>query len=368
MSLDLKKLYKKVENTINEPFSISRNGELCINLNGKKEELLSNCIVVPTKLIEVIDGVSSVMKVELTAIITDKITMKSVVINMEDLKTSRWIDLYFGLDLMLYPISRAYESLKLFIKSLNKIADKVTEFQMIGWHKIDKDWVYLHSGGVLSGDKKKYKNIYSNLSDYNIEINNSKRKDAYDEVMKLLDIAPREITLPLLCYTLLSFVNTPLKSINCEPNFILWLHGETGSRKTTIALLFSSLFNKSNSKVPASFKDTKAAIESKAFEYKDSVLIIDDYHPSSNRMEKIDMESKAQFLIRSIGDRIGKARMNRDMSMQDIRLPRGLAVVTGEDFIDGHSSIARCISIPINRDDIKLKKLTNSQKNCIDIS
>jgi len=30
MSLDLKKLYKKVENTINEPFSISRNGELCV--------------------------------------------------------------------------------------------------------------------------------------------------------------------------------------------------------------------------------------------------------------------------------------------------------------------------------------------------
>jgi hypothetical protein len=50
--------------------------------------------------------------------------------------------------------------------------------------------------------------------------------------------------------------------------------------------------------LPASFKDTANALENKAFSTKDSLLVIDDYHPSATILEGRNMEQLAQQLLR----------------------------------------------------------------------
>lgn len=68
---------------------------------------------------------------------------------------------------------------------------------------------------------------------------------------------------------------------NRTPNFVLWVYGLTGSRKTSASLAFLNHFGNFSSNIPpASFKDTANAIELKAHTLKDSLLLIDDYHPN----------------------------------------------------------------------------------------
>ncbi|KAB2459151.1 hypothetical protein F8160_00565 [Bacillus sp. CH126_4D] len=148
-----------------------------------------------------------------------------------------------------------------------------------------------------------------------------------------------------------------------EPKFTLWIYGETGSRKTTLANLFFNVFNQQlPPEIPANFKDTKTALEIKMFEYKDCVLLVDDYHPTDKLSEKKDMEDKAEFILRMYGDRIKKSRSNINLTKQREFMTRGLCAITAEDAISIQSNMARCISLPIDKDCVDLGKLTKFQK------
>ena len=134
---------------------------------------------------------------------------------------------------------------------------------------------------------------------------------------QLLKLAPYHITIPLLSLVYLSVLVEAFRRVNIEPNFVVWLHGTTGSRKTTIGQLFLSHFGQFSSKTPpASFKDTANNIERKAFSTKDTLLLIDDYHPEASRYEATKMATNAQRVLRMYGDRIGRGRLKATTEYQ----------------------------------------------------
>ncbi len=191
--------------------------------------------------------------------------------------------------------------------------------------------------------------------------NKASEKEAFNHTINMLNIGKIHVTLPILSLSLLSLIVNLLKEADIEPKFVMWVHGITGSRKTTISKLFCNIFGVNSETIPASFKDTSASLEVKAFEYKDSVLIVDDYHPSVDRTEKLKMNNTAQNLIRAYGDRVGKSRMTKNMKNQNVYKPRGMCLITGEDTIDGHSSNARIMPVEILSNDIDLVQLTYFQ-------
>ena len=74
--------------------------------------------------------------------------------------------------------------------------------------------------------------------------------------------APEEIMLPLLAFTFLSPLNHFLREAGCEPKFVLFLLGKTGSRKSTLAALMLSFFGRfTASELPLSFRDTSNSME-----------------------------------------------------------------------------------------------------------
>ena len=158
-------------------------------------------------------------------------------------------------------------------------------------------------------------------------------------------------------------------SAKIEPKFILWIYGMTGSMKTSVSKIFFNLFNRSGKeKITATFKDTITAIELKAFEYKDSVLLVDDFHPTTSTVEKKEMEKLASEIIRRFGDLIGKSRSNRNLTKQREYPPRGMCVITGEDKINVESTISRCITIEISSGDFISEKLLYHQNNPLILS
>lgn len=106
-------------------------------------------------------------------------------------------------------------------------------------------------------------------------------------------------------------------------------------------------------RIPASFRDTANAVQQKAFELKDAVLLVDDYAPSINPIEQRRMAGEAQKMVRAWGDRAERGRMNADGTLRLAKPPRGLGMMTGEDLPDvGQSGVARLFVVDVRPGDV----------------
>lgn len=76
------------------------------------------------------------------------------------------------------------------------------------------------------------------------------------------------------------------------------------------------------------------------------------------------MQATAQAVARMYGDRTGRGRMNADATLRQSYIPRGNAIITGEDLPDiGQSGIARNIIINMEKDSVDKSILTALQNN-----
>lgn len=170
--------------------------------------------------------------------------------------------------------------------------------------------------------------------------------------------------MPLLALVGLAPLCEPLKKAGIEPAFVLWISGPSGSKKSSLAACFQSHFGSftSGKDLPASFRDTMNAIEKKAFVTKDSLLVVDDYHPTYSSQESKRMEQTAQQILRGYGDRVGRSRMRADTSLHKTYPPRGVCLITGEDTPKaGISTTARFLEIELSADSINIDILRESQ-------
>ena len=96
--------------------------------------------------------------------------------------------------------------------------------------------------------------------------------------------------------------------------------------------------------------------------------MIDDFHPTTSTVEKKEMEKLASDIIRRFGDGISKSRSTKNLTRQREFPPRGLCVVTGEDKINGESTVARYIGIEVSAGDFISEKLLYHQNNPLILS
>jgi hypothetical protein len=156
----------------------------------------------------------------------------------------------------------------------------------------------------------------------------------------LLTMFPYSVTLPTIAHTFL----TPL--LNWMPDqspYALWLHGITGTFKSTFASLMLA-FNGKNSGANGliSMNSTVNAIEKIGYHLKDVVIILDDYKKSVVKDELLVR------LIQNYGGRQGRSRLTNRSELQQTFFIRGNVIVTAEDTPTGESSVtARTLLMPI---------------------
>ena len=229
-----------------------------------------------------------------------------------------------------------------------------TVFTHLGWREVNGSWRYLHAG-LPNVDVSE-----EGLSKYRLPPPNPALMKTATE---LLDVGPREVTVPLMATVFLAPLCEPLRQAGIEPAFITWVVGLTGAMKSTLAALFLSFFGQFDSRsLPGNFRDTANSLEKRAFACKDSLIVVDDFHPVSSDAEARRMQESAQKLLRAFGDRQGRARMNSDLSIRRAYVPRGMCLVTGEDLPDvGESGAARYFALDLKRGDLDKAKLTSLQ-------
>lgn len=339
-------------------------GNLCfvsVNNDGIADyRPLANFVARIAKSITKDDGAERITLYEIDGVIIPSAkSLPPIRVNASEFENMKWPAIW-GPEPNILPGNLVRDTVRHAIQSTASKAENEQVFAHLGWVKIEGQWKYLHAGGAL-GRPGIQVELDSRLKNYALPSTPSDPKKAMKASLRLLDVAPHRVTLVLWSLVFLSPLCELLREANLEPKFLVWLYGHTGSRKTTIAKLFLSHFGNLLEHPPASFKDTANAVERRGFDTKDSLLLIDDYHPTSSPQERKSMEQLAQQVLRGYGDRVARGPMKQDTSLRPDYPPRGMAIVTAEDMVSGGSSVARLFPAELRPAEVDLERLTNAQ-------
>lgn len=252
-----------------------------------------------------------------------------------------------------------------FMKLIQLLSIKVETkliYNHTGWIKQNNKWGYLHGAGCIGNiDAEVY--LDESINNYILPDKITDLDKACKQSLKLIDILSDNMgIIPLSVVYLapvIDLVSTKIK----PPEFVLWIWGKTGSRKTSLSKAFLSHFGDFTRKIPATFNDTVTSIELKGNLLKDTLYLCDDYAPKQEYKEEKIQDSKAELILRMYGDRVGKSRSSNKLDIKKNNEPRGMIFVTGEGIVSGESSNARLLSIEVCRNSVDLDILTDVQNN-----
>ena len=273
-------------------------------------------------------------------------------------KRMEWLKEAWDLRANILPGTAVAEKVRYVIEEAGYgIAQRTTEYTHTGWRKIGGEWAYLYRGGAIGAEGITV-DLGTALDDYCMDANYEPGEDEATAMLEtalvLQSFADRRITTPLLAFMFLAPLRDALLRAGFPPAFSVYLVGGTGTRKSTVSALMLSFFGSFTSlNLPASFNDTANYVRKKAFDLKDMVIAVDDYHPEGNLQARKKMEDMAQQLSRAFGDLAQRGRMNADRTVQGSMPPRALAMISGEDMPNiRDSGEARYYVINIGKGDI----------------
>ena len=233
-------------------------------------------------------------------------------------------------------------------------------FCQAGWNRIDGRRLYVYDGIDLGNER--YVDTGLTLPHLNCS-----RETLVAIFLRVRDLC-RDITAISVMFatSLLGVLYRPFEEAGFRPRFLLFIHGKTGSMKTTLAkILYTQLCKDEFRDEPRRFDtDTEVSLERAIVTAgQDSVTLIDDFSPAKMETRKGDMTNKLETIIRMVGD--GSSRSRSDIKLEDKRGEgvHGMVVLTGELMPKGLSSNLRCVFCRLNRDDVDISTVTWFQEN-----
>lgn len=244
------------------------------------------------------------------------------------------------------------------------LVERRTVFTHTGWRKVAGAWVYLHGGGGLgaTGPVAGIETDLGDLARYELpEPSKTKqeRLEAAQASAGYLGMASLEITLPLLSCAFLAPLSQAL-----NVDFMLWLEAPSQSQKSSLAGVALAHFGAAIDRtcLTANWTATANSLEGTLFTLADCLAVVDDYAPQPSSAEQSKLDAIAARLVRGVGNRQGRARLNKDLSRSPAKYPRGLCIATAEQWISGESLNARLFGVSLRRGDVNLNQLTAMQR------
>jgi len=271
-----------------------------------------------------------------------------------------WVLQHWGTRAIMAAGQSTKDKLREAIQWASQEAEISTVYTHTGWREIEGQRVYLSSSGALGVDGVQV-DLDGNLKRYvlPISLDGANLKEAIQASLRFLEVAPLSVTFPLWGAMYLA----PLAEIS-PLDFMLWVFGETGSMKSTLCALALCHYGDFDHKhLPDGWGSTDNILEKQMFIVKDAPLVIDDFAPQASGVDAQNLDRKAARLVRSVGNRSPRNRMNADTTTRSGFTARGLVISTGEQLPAGQSIIARILPIEIMPKMIDVEKLTLAQKD-----
>jgi hypothetical protein len=303
------------------------------------------------------DGLEPVRVFEITGRLASGKALPVLAVPAERFFSMSWVA-QWGVDAVISAGMGAKDRLREAIQLASKGARQERVYTHIGWRNLDGRWCYLHAGGAVGASGVLVEPENGNLQCYVLPHNGS-TEEGLKASLRLLEVAPFEVPLPLWA----AIWRAPTACL-LYPTLVLWLFGETGSYKSTLAALFLCHYGGPFTKdsLPASWLSTDNALERQAFLCRDAVLVVDDYAPEKNPREAAILDKRVNRFVRQIGNRAARDRMTADLRLRESFPPNALVISTGEQLPLGVSSVAaRILPVYCDREKVDLQKLTEAQ-------
>lgn len=228
----------------------------------------------------------------------------------------------------------------------------VTVVKSPGFIRLGNQLVYAHDGARISSSVE-FRTGFTIPCDPKIS-----QQDALRALLGVLELAENSpVMLPLLLESHLGPLYNLFDAAGFTPKFVLFLHGQTGSLKTAVVQALFRLFKELPENPEATFRDTPTALEVKIGGACSRVLVIDDFQPPVTASAGRVNLDKLEHIIRLFGDGIAKSRSNSELGRAKEFQPAGCCVVTGEDTGGSHSSLLRCLVLPVRKGEVDGNKL-----------
>jgi DNA primase len=344
------------------PRYIVNDGRLCaVKYNGKGErytEPLCNFAAEVAEDVALDDGSGEPERTfRIKGTLDDGTPLPTVQVPADKFPTMAWIQESWGIRAVTRAGYSKRDQLREAIQLQSENAERRHVFTHTGWREVDGERVYLHAGGAVGADDVEVE-LDAVLSRYDLPTEPENVKEAVEASLRFLEVAPETITVPLWAMVYLAPVTEIL-----EPAFLGWLYGVTGTHKSTLAALALSHWGRFNYKnLPVDWVDTAYSLEMVCFRAKDTLLVIDDFAPQSDRYRARKMDSNASYIVRAVGNRSGRGRLNANLTQRPVHPPRGMVLATGEQLPAGQSDNARLLTVELHDGDVHLGRLSASQE------
>ena len=261
-----------------------------------------------------------------------------------------------------------------YISYLCDNTDYFTEyvFERNGWYNLGgimygvEKWYYLSPQGAVgdrsvpfrSGNMGKSFGIPSD-SKYSIRI-------CFEDYIQMPDITKdKSITTPIFFLPIISVMYSLFKKAAAQANFTLALVGPSNSKKTSVILAMTQIYDLDRINPNLSFESTEVGIEQAMIMAKDSPILIDDlrmYTISGTRKKK---ELIFENIVRLVGDRATRKRSLTYMDENPIHKMslECMPIVTAEAMTGESSTLKRILKISIGKNDCICENLKYYQDN-----
>lgn len=253
--------------------------------------------------------------------------------------------------------SKASVRIENYIREQLATVPTFTHIRSPGFVRVGNSWVYAHDAAISPDPSVLFKTGCTIPCDHSMTA-----ERALKRILHLLGLSnASSVMLPLLLIAHLGPMYRLFEEAGYPPRFVCYIVGQTGSLKTSTALCVFRLFKEQPQTPEASFRDTQTALEVKIGDAQSRVLLVDDFQPAVTAAAgKANLE-KLEFLIRLFGDGVAKARSNAELGRAKEFHPAGCCVVTGEDTGGSHSSLLRCLILPVEKGEINSQRLKEYQ-------
>jgi hypothetical protein len=230
-------------------------------------------------------------------------------------------------------------------------------FRHTGWIEHQGADVFLYQGGAVGASDVEV-DLPPPLDRFVLPATVEDPREALRTSLRLLDCAPIEVTAPLLAAVYVSPVATLL-----NPDVTVWLHGASGSLKSTLSALAQGHFGDFDRKtLSATWTSTENALENRLFILKDVLSVIDDYAPQADQRAQRELDRRVQRVLRNVGNRAGRGRLTAELSQRPDRPPRGFLLCNGEELPPGVSINARLVPVEVERSTLNMAEISNLQE------
>jgi len=220
---------------------------------------------------------------------------------------------------------------------------------LIGWHYFTQDGTINRQGISTNNMLKAEPN--SNLKGMHYKLcGEGDPKEGFLGVRTLLngDIAPSSICHAMLAHVMLAPIHR-FASDHARPT--IYLYGESGSFKTSLARVFLSFYGadftiyKADGKSVYKFgTDSAKMMLTAAYYMRDVPTIFDDYKQATTNKRDL------AFMLHSYAEDSGRGTLTKTREVADVKKPRGIAFITAESLPPGdRGQLGRILPFPLGK-------------------